>query len=161
PYLPHCLGHEASGHVREVGAGVTRARAGDAVMLSWIKGPGANVPGTVYAWNGKDVNAGGVTTFARYTVLSEDRITPPPADVSLRQAAVLGCRVPTGVGAVLNTAGARPGQSLVVFGAGGVGCCATAGARLVGCHPIVAVDLLGWKLDLARQFGATHTVQAS
>jgi S-(hydroxymethyl)glutathione dehydrogenase/alcohol dehydrogenase len=161
PYLPHCLGHEASGHVREVGAGVTRTRAGDAVMLSWIKGPGANVPGTVYAWNGKNVNAGGVTTFARYTVVSENRVTPLPADFPLRQAALLGCPVPTGVGAVLNTAGARPGQGLVVFGAGGVGCCAVAGARLAGCYPIIAVDLFPWKRELARQFGATHTVQAS
>jgi S-(hydroxymethyl)glutathione dehydrogenase / alcohol dehydrogenase len=161
PYLPHCLGHEASGHVREVGAGVSHVRVGDAVMLSWIKGPGANVPSTVYEWNGRKVNAGGVTSFARFTVVSENRLTPLPADFPLRQAALLGCPVPTGVGAVLNTAGARPGQSLVVFGAGGVGCCAIAGARLAGCDPIVAVDLFEWKLELAQQFGATFTVQAS
>ncbi len=161
PYLPHCLGHEASGWVRELGPGVTRLRAGQAVILSWIKGPGANVAGTVYGWEGKSVNAGGVTTFSRFTVASENRLTPIADKFPLREAALLGCPVPTGIGAVWNTAGAQPGQSLAVFGVGGVGCCAVAGAFLTGCHPIIAVDLNPWKLELAKQFGASHTVLAS
>jgi S-(hydroxymethyl)glutathione dehydrogenase/alcohol dehydrogenase len=160
-FLPHCLGHEAGGHVREVGPGVTRVRPGDAVLLSWIKGAGADVPGTVYDWKGRAVNAGGVTTFARHTVVSENRVTRLPPGFPLREAALLGCPVPTGVGAVLNTAGARPGQSLAVFGVGGVGCCAVAGARLAGCHPVIAVDVVPWKLDLARRLGATHAILAS
>jgi S-(hydroxymethyl)glutathione dehydrogenase/alcohol dehydrogenase len=159
-FLPHCLGHEASGWVREVSAGVSRVRPGDAVMLSWIKGPGANVPGTVYGWQGKKVNAGGVTTFSKYAVVSENRVTALPAEFPLREAALLGCPVPTGIGAVLNTAGARPGQSLAVFGVGGVGCCAVAGAFLAGCQPIIAVDINPFKLELARQFGASVTIQA-
>ena len=92
---------------------------------------------------------------------SENRLTPIPPAFPLREAALLGCPVPTGIGAVWNTAGARPGQSLAVFGVGGVGCCAIAGANLTGCHPIIAVDLNPWKLELAKEFGASHTVLAS
>ena len=161
PFLPHCLGHEASGHIREVGAGVTRVKVGQAVILSWIKGGGANVPGCVYSWQGRNVNAGGVTTFSRFSVVSENRLTPLPENFPLREAALLGCPVPTGVGAVLNTAAPRPGQSLAVFGVGGVGCCAVAGAVLSGCEPIIAVDVNPWKLELARQFGASHTILAT
>jgi S-(hydroxymethyl)glutathione dehydrogenase / alcohol dehydrogenase len=160
PFLPHCLGHEASGWVRENGAGVTRVRVGQPVILSWIKGPGANVAGSVYSWQGRSVNAGGVTTFSRFSVVSENRLTPLPDNFPLREAALLGCPVPTGIGAVLNAAGPRPGQSLAVFGVGGVGCCAVVGAFLSGCQPIIAVDVNPWKLELARQFGASHTILA-
>jgi S-(hydroxymethyl)glutathione dehydrogenase/alcohol dehydrogenase len=160
PFLPHCLGHEASGWVRENGSGVTRVKVGQPVTLSWIKGPGANVAGSVYTWQGRNVNAGGVTTFSRFSVVSENRLTPLPDKFPLREAALLGCPVPTGIGAVFNTASPRPGQSLAVFGVGGVGCCAVAGAFLSGCQPIIAVDVNPWKLELARQFGATHTVLA-
>jgi len=160
PYLPHCLGHEASGHVRERGAGVAKVCEGDAVILSWIKGSGANAAGTTYNWNGRKVNAGGVTTFARFTVVSENRLTRLPANFPLPEAALLGCPVPTGVGAVVNSALARPGQSIAVFGTGGVGCCAIAGARLAGCQPIIAVDIHAAKLELAHTMGATHSVLA-
>ena len=161
PYLPHCLGHEASGWVRELGPGVTRLRVGQAVIISWIKGPGANVPGTVYAWRGQERQCRRRDDFLTLQVASENRLTPIPESFPLREAALLGCPVPTGIGAVWNTAGARPGQSLAVFGVGGVGCCAIAGACLTGCHPIIAVDLNPWKLELAKQFGASHTVLAS
>ncbi|MBY0522083.1 MAG: zinc-binding dehydrogenase [Gemmataceae bacterium] len=161
PYVPHCLGHEASGWVRELGTGVRKVQTGDAVILSWLKGSGADIPGTVYAWNGRDVNAGGVTTFSRFAVVSENRLTRLSPDFPLREAALLGCPVPTGVGAVVNTAAARPGQSVAVFGVGGVGCCAVAGALVAGCHPIVAVDVNPFKLELARSMGASQTVLAS
>lgn len=160
PYLPHCLGHEGSGIVCDVGPGVTKVRAGDRVILSWIKGAGADVPGTVYHWNGRTVNAGGITTLGRHAVISENRITPLPEGISMRDAALLGCAVPTGVGAVFNTAQPDPGQSLVIFGTGGVGLCAVAGAAIAGCTPIIAVDIRPDKLELARRMGATHFVHA-
>ncbi len=160
PYLPHCLGHEGSGTVRVVGQGVSKCRVGDHVVLSWIKGSGADVPGTVYSWNGRDVNAGGVTTFARHTVVSENRVTVIPPSLDLRAAAFLGCAVATGIGAVRNTAELKRGQSLAVFGVGGVGLCAVAGGRIAGAEPIVAVDVCAERLQLAVQFGATHSIQA-
>ena len=161
PYLPHCLGHEGSGIVRDTGPGVTKVKAGDRVILSWIKGSGADVPGTVYRWGDRTVNAGGITTFSRYSVISENRLTVMPEDISMRDAAMLGCAVPTGLGAVFNTAQPKPGQSMAIFGSGGIGLCAVAGAAIAGCTPIIAVDILRDKLKLAEQMGATHLVHAA
>ncbi|MBC8232346.1 zinc-binding dehydrogenase [bacterium] len=160
-YLPHCLGHEGSGIVRDVGPGVTKVKAGDRVILSWIKGSGADVPGTVYRWGSRNVNAGGITTFSRYSVISENRLTVMLEDISMRDAAMLGCAVPTGLGAVFNTAQPMPGQSMAIFGTGGIGLCAVAGAAIAGCTPIIAVDIRQDKLDLAGQMGATYLVHAT
>ncbi len=93
-FLPHCLGHEASGTVRELGAGVTKVADGDRVVLSWIKGSGANVPGTVYGWDGRKVNAGGVTTFMRHAVISENRLTScrPASTRPRRRCSAARCR---------------------------------------------------------------------
>lgn len=160
-YLPHCLGHEGSGTVYDVGPGVTKVKVGDRVILSWIKGSGSDVTGTVYRWGEHNVNAGSITTFSRYSVISENRLTVIPEDIPMRDAAMLGCAVPTGVGAVLNTAKPKPGQSIAIFGAGGIGLCAIAGAVIAGCTPIIAVDILQNKLELAKQVGATNCIRAS
>ena len=159
-FLPHCLGHEGSGYVREVGPGVTKVKHGDAVILSWIKASGLDVPGCVYEWNGRKVNAGGITTFATFSVIAENRLTVIPEGLSLRHAALIGCAVPTGAGVVFNTAQPRPGQSLVVFGVGGIGNCAVAAASASGCVPVIAVDINPDKLELAKKFGATHTIDS-
>lgn len=159
-FLPHCLGHEGSGYVREVGPGVTKVKPGDAVILSWIKASGMDVPGSVYEWNGRKVNAGGITTFANFSVIAENRLTVIPEGLSLRHAALIGCAVPTGAGVVFNTAQPRPGQSVVVFGVGGIGNCAVAAAAASGCVPVIAVDINPDKLALAKKFGATHTIDS-
>lgn len=159
-FLPHGLGHEGSGIVCEVGSGVTKVKLGDRVILSWIKGSGADVPGTVYRWDGRAVNAGGITTFATHAVISENRLTLIPDGMSMRLAALVGCAVPTGAGVIFNTAQPKPGQSVAVFGAGGIGSCAIAAASLAGCTPVIAVDVNPDKLALARRLGATHTVSA-
>lgn len=161
PYLPHCLGHEGSGVVCDVAGGVTKVKPGDRVILSWIKASGADVPGTVYRWGNRDVNAGGITTFSHYSVISENRLTVMPDNISMRDAAILGCAVPTGVGAVLNTAAPRPGQSIAIFGTGGIGLCAVAGAAITGCTPIIAVDIRQDKLAMAGQMGATNFIYAA
>ena len=160
PYLPHCLGHEGSGRVLEIGPGVTHCRPGEHVVLSWIKGPGIHVPGTVYDWNGRSVNAGGVTTFSRHSVVSENRVTAIPREVPLPVAALLGCAIPTGFGAILNTAGVRAGQSVAVLGVGGIGLCAVMAAAVSGADPVVAVDVEPRRLELAGQLGATHVIDS-
>lgn len=159
-FLPHCLGHEGSGTVREVGAGVVKVKPGDNVILSWIKGSGAEVSATQYQWDGRVVNSGAITTFSRFSVISENRLTPIPQGVSLQHAALLGCSLPTGLGTVFNTAKPVPGQSLAVFGTGGIGMCAIMGASLAGCVPLIAVDIHEDKLELARKMGATHVINA-
>ncbi|MBI4577665.1 MAG: alcohol dehydrogenase catalytic domain-containing protein, partial [Planctomycetes bacterium] len=101
PYLPHCLGHEGSGRVRTTGPQVRKVASGDPVLLSWMRGSGAEVPGTSYSWGGRRVNAGGIATFGRLMLISENRLTVLPAGFPLRDAALFGCAVPTGAGAVL------------------------------------------------------------
>lgn len=160
-FLPHCLGHEGSGEIVEISEGVTHVKAGDQVILSWLKGAGANVPGCIYQWKGQKVNAGGITTFSKYAVLSENRVSKLPDGVSLKDAALVGCAVSTGVGSVFNTAAAQAGQSMVVFGTGGIGLCAVIGARIAKCEKIIAVDINAKKLELARTLGATHVIDAS
>ena len=162
-YLPHCLGHEGSGIVREIGHNVSKVKPGDKVILSWMKGSGADIPSTIYSWNGKKVNSGAITTFSNQSVISENRITLIPKEhkISMQEAATLGCAVPTGLGAVLNVAKPKRSQSIAVFGAGGIGLCSIAGAKIAGCSPIIAVDIIDKKLELARQMGATNCINSS
>lgn len=102
----------------------------------------------------------GLGTFATHTVVPADVVIPIDKMVPLQQAALVGCGVLTGVGAVVNTAQVEAGRSVAVFGCGGVGLNCIQGAALVGAEPIIAVDIFDSKLALARQFGATHTLNA-
>jgi len=160
-YLPHALGHEGSGIVREIGPEVTKVKPGDHVILSWIKGSGKEISQTVYPWENKTVNSGAIATFMHVAVVSENRLTVIDEKIPMQEAAFLGCAVATGVGAVTHTAHAQSGQSLAVFGVGGVGLCAVAGAAAIGCNPIIAVDVTKEKLEFAKQMGATHAFHSN
>jgi S-(hydroxymethyl)glutathione dehydrogenase/alcohol dehydrogenase len=107
------------------------------------------------------VNAGGVTTFSRHALVSENRVSLLPATMPRRTAALVGCAVATGFGAILNTARVERGESVVVFGVGGIGLCAVAAAAATGANPIAAVDTRSQRLQVAQQLGATHTIDAS
>jgi S-(hydroxymethyl)glutathione dehydrogenase/alcohol dehydrogenase len=110
----------------------------------------------MYRWNGTRVNAGWVTTFNDHAIVSENRVTPIPEDLDLRLAPLFGCAVTTAMGVVNRDAAVQVGQSVVVFGVGGVGVNIVQSAAMVSAHPIVAVDVVPSKLDWARRFGATH-----
>jgi len=159
-FLPHTLGHEGSGTVLEVGAGVTKVKPRDRVVLSWIKGGGADVSSTIYQSTQGPINSGAISTFMRQTVTCENRVTPIPDIMPLREAALLGCAIPTGAGIVLNTAKVQPGSSIAIFGVGGIGLSAVLAADLVHATTIIAVDLFDHKLEQARRVGATHTINA-
>ena len=159
-YLPHAVGHEGSGQVLHVGPQVTKVKPGDQVVLSWIKGSGAEVPSTIYGSAAGPVNSGALTTFMRRTVTCENRVTPIPAAMPLREAALVGCAIPTGAGMVLNSAQVRPGSSIAIFGVGGIGLSALLAADLVHAQPIIAVDVQDHKLAKARELGATHLINA-
>jgi NDMA-dependent alcohol dehydrogenase len=184
--LPAILGHEGAGVVADVGPGVTSVRPGDHVIPLWrfscgdcehctdarpalcaaglqIRMTGRLLDGTTrFTLEGRDLgHFAGVSSFAEYTVVPERAVVKIPADLPLDRAALLGCAVITGVGAVFNAARVRPGSRVAVWGTGGVGLNAVQGAALAGAEQIIAVDLLEAKLALARQFGATHTVNAS
>ena len=155
-FLPHLLGHEGSGTVVAVGEGVKRVKAGDRVVLHWRQSAGLQCEPPKYDWNGKTVNAGWVTTFNDEAIISENRLTVIPPDFPLHLAPLFGCAVTTAVGVVNNDAQIKIGQSVVIFGVGGVGLNIAQAAQMVSANPIVGVDLLDSKLTMAREWGLTH-----
>lgn len=159
-YLPHLLGHEAGGIVREIGPGVTQVKAGDHVVLHWRPGRGLQAGGTTYDWDGKKVNAGNITTFQQFTVVSENRVTVIPKEVDFEMASLLADTLTTGFGVITRDARVEVGESVVIIGCGGIGLGVVLGARLAGAYPIVAVDLHDHKLATAQKHGATHVVEA-
>lgn len=160
-FLPHLLGHEASATVLQCGPGVRHVAEGDLVVLHWRKGLGIECTPPVYAWRGRRLNAGWITTFNEYAVVSENRMTMVPPDSPVKLLPLLGCAVTTGLGVVTNNAQVRVGESIVIFGAGGVGLSIVQGAVLAGAYPVIAVDLHDNRLGLAAQLGATYTVNAA
>jgi S-(hydroxymethyl)glutathione dehydrogenase/alcohol dehydrogenase len=162
PFLPHMLGHEGGGHVIDVGPSVTKVSPNDAVVLHWMKGSGINASTPKYCdSSGRRINAGWITTFNEYGVISENRVTKIPSHTNLELACLLGCCVTTGVGVILNEARPLPGDSVAIYGCGGVGLNSIQGAKLLNANPIIAVDNNEESLLLAREFGATHTFNAT
>jgi S-(hydroxymethyl)glutathione dehydrogenase/alcohol dehydrogenase len=159
-FLPHLLGHEGGGNVLEVGPEVKHVKPGDRVVLHWRPGRGIEARPTSYDWKGTKANAGPVTTFNRYSVVSENRLTAVPADTDFEICALLADTLTTGFGVINNDAKVRIGESVVVIGCGGIGLGVVLGAKLAGAHPIIAVDLHDHKLDKARQHGACDTINA-
>ncbi len=157
-YLPHLLGHEGSGIVEKTGPGVRFVSPGDKVVMHWRKGQGIESSCPAYQWKGNKLNAGFVTTFNEYAVVSENRLTILPDQFPMDIAPLLGCAVTTGMGVIVNDAQVKIGDSIVVLGAGGVGLNMIQGAAMSSAFPIIAVDLLDNRLAMAEKFGATHTI---
>lgn len=178
--VPMVLGHEAAGVVEAAGPGVPDVREGDHVVLSFVPSCGlcaecaggepilcaaaaaANGEGRLlagghrFSWNDVPVHHHlGVSAFSERIVVDRASAVVIDPEVPLEIAALFGCAVVTGAGAVLNTAGVRPGDSVAVFGLGGVGLAAVMGAALAGAHPIVAIDPVELKRELALEIGAT------
>ncbi len=177
--VPAVLGHEASGTVIAVGPGVTNVRPGNHVLLNWSPSCGTCwfcthgepylCEQTAKAWqrryarlaDGTALYAGlGTAAFGEETIVPSSAVVPLPADVNLEGAALLGCAMLTGVGAVINSADVQRGQSVVVFGIGGVGLSVLQGARLVGAEVVIGVDVAADKEDRARANGATDFMLA-
>jgi Zn-dependent alcohol dehydrogenase len=185
--LPVVLGHEGAGIVEELGPNASgNIAVGDRVALMWRprcgqceacitgnpvlchSGPqqaasGGLLDGTSRLSGGEERlhHFLGVSCFAERVVVSEKSVVPVPDGVPAPIAAIAGCAVITGVGAVLNAVGECAGESILVLGAGGVGLSSVMGARLAGANPIVVVDVDREKLELAARLGATHTIDAS
>ncbi len=160
-FLPHMLGHEASGIIEEIGEGITKVKKGDYVALSWIKGDGLDGVNTQYKKGNTVINAGGVTTFSEHSIVSENRVTKISKRINPEAASIIGCAVVTGCGIIEHALKAKEGMSIAVFGVGGVGLSAIMGAKRRGCNPIIAVDISQEKLNFAIKCGATHTVDAT
>ena len=183
--MPMALGHEAAGVVEQLGEGVTDLQRGDHVVLVFVPscghcgpcaegrpalcepGAAANGAGTLLSGarrlsrNGQTINHHlGCSVFAEYATVSRRSVVKIDPELPLDEAALFGCAVLTGVGAVVNTAQVRAGASVAVIGLGGVGLASLLGARAAGARQIIAVDLSDAKLDLAKSLGATHTFNA-
>jgi NDMA-dependent alcohol dehydrogenase len=184
--LPAVLGHEGAGIVEDTGPGVISLHPGDHVIPLWRMScgeceyctggrPALCPEGTAVRMTGHLPDGttrlmlgdtplkhfAGVSSFSQYAVIPERALLKIPDDLPLDRAALFGCAVITGVGAVVNAARVRAGSAVAVFGAGGIGLNALQGARLAGAVTIIAVDIVGRKLEYARDFGATHTIDAS
>lgn len=160
-FLPHLLGHEGSGVVEKIGEGVTNVKRGDHVVLHWRKSDGIQCTPPKYKWRGNQINAGWVTTFNEKAIISENRLTVIPKDISLKTAALFGCAVTSGFGAVNNDANVKIGQSILIYGLGGMGLNIAYAASLVSAYPIVGIDLYKSKINLAKKFGLTHGIIAN
>ena len=160
-YLPHLLGHEGVGTVLESGLGVTTVRSGDRVVLHWRPSAGIQSPPPTYRWQKGNVNAGWVTTFNTHAVISENRLTVIPNSVDRRVATLFGCAVTTAFGVVDNDAQLKIGQSVLIFGIGGVGLSIAQAVSMKAGYPIVGVDITDKKLKMGLSFGLTHTLSAN
>ena len=157
-FLPHLLGHEGSGIVEKIGEGVTTVKSGDHVVLHWRKSAGIESVTPQYLWNGKKVNSGWVTTFSEKTIVSENRLTVIPKSFDMRIAPLFGCSVTSAFGVVNNDAKIKIGQSILIFGVGGVGLNVAQAASMVSAYPIVGIDLYDYKIDMGKKFGLTHGI---
>jgi S-(hydroxymethyl)mycothiol dehydrogenase len=175
--FPFLLGHEAAGVVSAVGEGVTSVAVGDYVILNWravcgqcracLKGEPQycfdthNATQKMTLVDGTELSpALGIGAFVEKTLVHSGQCTKVDPEAPATAAGLLGCGVMAGVGAAINTGGVRRGESVAVFGCGGVGDAAIAGAKLAGATTIIAVDIDDRKLEWAKQFGATHTVNS-
>jgi len=180
---PMVLGHEGAGVIEEVGPGVANVKPGDHVVMSFVPNCGScfhcvrgeahlcsvlpptgrQLDGTTRLHLGdQDLAAfSALGNMAEYVVCPAISVVPIAADIPLRLAALVGCGVTTGVGAVIKTAAVRAGSTVAIFGCGGVGLCTVQGARLAGAGRIIAVDLAENKLEMAQHFGATDIIDAS
>ena len=174
---PAVLGHEGAGIVEAVGDAVRSVKPGDHVVIAtlascgacracstghptWCKSSLGNIS-TPFTFKGEPAsNFAAASVFSEVTVVSEVQAVRIPKDIPLSSACLIGCGVLTGVGAVLNRAKVRPGDTAAVFGVGGVGLNVIQGLRIAGATRIVAVDTVAAKEELGRQFGATHFVDA-
>lgn len=154
-WLPHLLGHEASGTVVDVGAEVTKVAPGDDVILTWIRSSGIESDTPEYTHNGRTINAGPITTFSSYSIVSENRVVLKPDGLDMDVAVLFGCALATGSGMVLNELRPQATDSVIVLGLGGVGMSAVLTLLATGVKQILAVDADCQKVELATSLGAT------
>lgn len=163
---PVILGHESTGVVLKAGSEVSHVKEGDMVLVTWVPRDSANakerpVRATLEVSDGTATTGEGVFTWADHTLADQQYVVKADPDISKDVTSIIGCAVMTGAGAVIHTANVQPGQSVAIFGVGGVGLSAVVGAKKAGAGKIIAVDLDDEKLEFAKKFGATHGINAS
>ena len=157
-YLPHLLGHEGAGIVHRVGAGVKKITKGDKIFLSWIKGKGLDSGGTKIKNQKKTINAGPITTFSNFSVISENRCFKIPKGFPLKKSVIFGCAVPTGAGIILNEIKPKKKDRICIIGLGGVGLSALIACKMLKLKNIIVVDIDNKKIKIAKKVGFKKTI---
>jgi Zn-dependent alcohol dehydrogenase len=169
--LPALIGHESTGVVVAKGPDVKHVKEGDHVITTWVDRDNSTttlplVDHTLNdreqytaTWKGREVSHS-AATWAEYALASDRVVLPMAIDIATDVTSIIGCAVMTGAGAIINTLKVRSGQSVAIFGAGGIGLCAIAAAAIVDAYPIIVVDVNDDKLAFARRFGATHVINS-
>ena len=159
-YVPHTLGHEASGNIMQVGPGIKNFKIGEKVVLSWIKKKGSSSVNPFYLdKKNKKINSGLVSTFSNFTVVSKDRVYKIPANLPMDIAALFGCALPTGFGIVLNYLKKISKNDYVgIYGVGGVGIMSLIALKSLGIKNIYAIDKNKKNLNIAKKFGCKFTL---
>jgi len=153
-YLPHMLGHEATGVVIECGQSVKKIKPRDKVFLSWIKSKGIEAPPAKFKYPNKNkiINSGRVTTFSNYSIVSENRVVKLPKGINTKIGVLLGCALPTGAGMIINQTNISKKSKIIIFGLGGVGLSALLAAKVYNPKLIVGIDKNKFKINYLKKY---------
>lgn len=161
PWLPHLLGHEGSGIVIDKHPSAKKFKKGDAVILTWIKSSGLNGEDITLNYKEKEINAGPVTTFSNFSIISENRAVLKPKSISFKQAMLFGCAIPTGAGIILNQVKPKVEDSILIIGLGGIGLAALITALALKIKNISVIDVNKSKLKYAKDLGVLNAYDAN
>ena len=160
-FLPHLLGHEGCGIVEAVGKGVTTVKTGDKVVMHWRKSTGIESDFPQYILDNALISSGKVTTLSEYSIVSENRLTAIPSEIPSDFAALLGCCLTTAFGVIQHEAKLSTGETIAIFGCGGVGLATIWGASMAGARAIVCLDNLQSTSKMAFDLGATNFINSA
>jgi len=152
-YIPHLLGHEGSGTVEKIGKGVSKVSPGDKVFLSWIKGKGLDSGGTKIKFKNGIINAGPVTTFSNYSIVSENRCFLIPKKFPIKKSVIFGCAIPTGAGIIINEIKPKKNDTICVIGLGGVGLSILMACKMLKLNNVLVIDVDKNKINIAKKLG--------
>ncbi len=157
-FLPHLLGHEATGIVKKIGPDVKNFKISDKVILHWKTSRGINSKNPYYFYKKTKINSGKVTTFSEYSIVSENRLSKIPKGINFKNGVIFGCAATTGFGIVNRDVKIKKNESALVFGCGGVGLNIIQAAAINKAYPIIVIDQFKKRLNFSKKHGATHCI---
>jgi S-(hydroxymethyl)glutathione dehydrogenase/alcohol dehydrogenase len=157
-WLPHLLGHEGSGIIIKIGDAVSKVKIGDEVILTWIRSSGVESANPMYEFHNQIINAGKVTTFSNYSIVSENRIIKKPKNISHKQAPLLGCCFMTGAGMVYNETKPKKNNNILIIGFGGIGLAVFLALREKKIKKILVIENNNKRIQIAKKLGIHNIV---
>jgi Zn-dependent alcohol dehydrogenase len=160
-FLPHCLGHEATGLVIKVGKEVKKVKPRDKVCLSWVPSSGINAGGTTYYYNKKKINAGPINTFSEYSIISENKVHKLSSNANLKKSVLLGCAIPTAFNCIFSNTINTKKKKILIIGCGGVGLATVYAAKIVKFKEIYVYEKNKSKVKIAKKLGAKYFIETN